>query len=99
MQSFRKRVSYNSRVVRSTPVEVFDDELLGPSRFVHRDEHAVARAGERAGAIDDLREHGLRVQARRGPRKHRAQTRDAPRLVASIHLSPFPGPENTAKNA
>ena len=53
------------------------DEVLWRARLVDGGDGAEARAGQRPGALDDLAEHGLEVEARADPQARRAERRDA----------------------
>ena len=50
------------------------DEVVGLSRLVDGDDHAVARAGERTGAVGGLLEHGGHVEAPADAQDGRAQS-------------------------
>ena len=53
------------------------DEVPGLARLVDGGDGAVARAGERAGALDDLLQHRVEVEARADAQAGRAQGGDA----------------------
>ena len=63
------------------PVLVFGeaggDEVLGRAGLVDGGDGAVARAGERPGALHDLLEHGLEVEARADAQARRVECGDA----------------------
>ena len=69
------------------------DELLDRAGLVDGRDHAVARAGQRAGAVDDLAQDGVEVEARADAQDRRAECRDAlaqrrvllPQLVGTVH--------------
>ena len=73
--------------------EAGGDEVPGPARLVDRRDQAVAGAGERAGALRDLAQDGVEVEARADAQDSRAQggdplaqRRDLPvRFVVSLH--------------
>ena len=64
------------------------DEVLDMLVLADGRDHAVARSGQRAGAIDDLLQDGVEVAARVDAHACRAQLRDAfpQRLVLAIEL-------------
>ena len=78
-------------------IEVTQLALLGRSGTGPVPPRAPASAGERAGAFDDLAQHGLKVEARGDSPQNRAQARYAPRFVASLHRSPSRERENGEK--
>ena len=57
--------------------EARGDDVAGLARCVDGGDDTVARAGEGAGALDDLAEHGVEVEARVDARDGRAQGGDA----------------------
>ena len=67
------------------------DEVLDLSLLIDRRDHAQASAGERAGTLDDLLQHGGQVQALADAQDGRAQPRDAvvggPRRVSIVQYS------------
>ena len=67
------------------------DEVLDLSPFVDRRDYAGAGAGERAGTLDDLLQHGGHVQALADAEDGCAQPRDAvaggPRRVSIVQCS------------
>jgi len=67
--------------------EARGDDLPGLPRFVDGDE-AVARAGERAGAVDDLLQDGVEVEARADAQDGGAEGGDAlpQRLVLPLQV-------------
>ena len=70
------------------------DELLGPPRVVEGRNHAVAGAGQRAGAVHDLAQDGADVEGRADTQDGGAQPGDAlpqrvvfsPQFVVTLHL-------------
>ena len=75
-------------------------EVAGRARLVDGRDDAVARAGQRPGAVEDFAQHGLEVEARGDVTDGRAQPRDAlvqgrdlaPGVVELGHCSPLPCP-------
>ena len=69
------------RPVRHVPAlvrrQAGGDELLDRAAFVDGRDHAVAGAGQRAGAVDDLVQDGVEVEARADAQDRRAEPRDA----------------------
>ena len=71
------------------------DEVLERARPVDGGDHAVARAGQRPGAVDRLAQHGVEVEAGADAQDRRAERRDALaqrrvlafQPVASVHRS------------
>ena len=67
------------------------DEVLDRSPLVERRDHAGAGAGQRAGALDDLLQHGGQLEALADAENRRAQPGDAligaPGGVATVHCS------------
>ena len=57
--------------------EARGDEVLGDAGLVDGGDGAVARAGERPGAHDDLIQYGLEVEARADAQARRAERGDA----------------------
>ena len=76
------------------------DELLDRAGVVDGRDHAVAGAGQRAGAVDDLAQDGVEVEARADAQDRRAEHGDAfaqrrvllPQFVGTVHPSILPGP-------
>ena len=76
------------------------DEVLGLPRVVDGRDHAVAGAGQRAGAVDDLLQDGVDVEARADAQDRRAQPGDAlpqrlvlsPQFVGTLQWTPLAGP-------
>ena len=54
------------------------DEVLGGAGLVDGGDGAVARTGQRAGALDDLAQHGLEVEARADAQQRRGEVAIAP---------------------
>ena len=67
------------------------DELLRPAGFVDGGNEAVARVGQRAGALDHLAQHGLDVKARADAQDGRAEAGDTrtQRLDVRVGLVAF----------
>ena len=57
--------------------EARGDEILGGAGLVDGGNGAVARAGERPGALDDFVQHHLKVEARADAQARRAERGDA----------------------
>ena len=57
--------------------EARGDEVLGGAGLVDGGDGAVARAGERPGALDDFVQHRLKVEARADAQARRAERGDA----------------------
>ena len=57
--------------------EARGDEVLGGAGLVDGGDGAVARAGERPGALDDFVQHHLEVEARADAQARRAERGDA----------------------
>ena len=57
--------------------EARSDEVLGDAGIVDGGDGTVAGAGERAGALDNLVQHGLKVEARVDAQARRAERGDA----------------------
>ena len=53
------------------------DEVLGRTRLINCDDRAVAGAGQRLGALHDLAEHGVEVEARADAQQRLGQTGEA----------------------
>ena len=76
------------------------DELLDRAGVVDCRDHPVAGAGQRAGAVDDLAQDGVEVEARADAQDRRAEPRDSfaqrrvllPQLVGTVHPPILPGP-------
>ena len=73
--------------------EAGGDELQDRAAFVDGRDHPVACAGQRAGAVDDLVQDGVEVEAGADAQDRRAKRRDAlaqscvlpPQLVGTVH--------------
>ena len=69
------------RPVRHVPAlvrrQAGGDELLDRAAFVDSRDHAVAGAGQRAGAVDDLVQDGVEVEARADAQDRHAEPLDA----------------------
>ena len=66
--------------------EAGEDEVPGRARLVDGDDDPVAGAGQPAGAVDDLGEHGVEVERRADAQDGRAQRGDA--LAQRLVLPP-----------
>ena len=76
MREQAHRVGPGRHLPRLLGGEARDDVPLRHARLVDGGDDAVARAGERAGALHHLAQHGVEVEARADAQHRRAQARD-----------------------
>ena len=83
------------------------DEVLELPRVVEGRDHAIPRAGQRPGAVDDLVQDGVDIEARADAQDRRAQPGDAlpkrlvlsPQFVGTLQWPTLAGPGVTRRPA